>query len=100
MHVNVYSNPKYTIFDIVDHNGHYVSSGKHIKVIEGYTSTNDLFYGNSIQLKGYKITVNIEKLTDEYLQDYTFRVKNKFGSSEHSITVRLASKKVSNSFIF
>ncbi|VDH91858.1 Hypothetical predicted protein [Mytilus galloprovincialis] len=91
MHVNVYSNPKYTIFDIVDHNGHYVSSGKHIKVIEGYTSTTDLFYGNIIQLKGYKLTVNIEKLTDEYLQDYTFRVKNEFGNSQHSITVRLAS---------
>ncbi|CAC5399800.1 unnamed protein product [Mytilus coruscus] len=91
MHVNVYSNPKYTILDIVDHSGHYITAGKHIKIIKGYTSTTDMFHGTRIHLKGYKVTVNIERLTDEYLQDYTFRVKNEFGRSRHSITVRRAS---------
>ncbi|CAC5403800.1 NCAM [Mytilus coruscus] len=89
--VNIFSNPKYTTLEIFDRNGGDINSGPHLKVIEDYTSIIDAFRGTRVHVKGYRITIRIENLTDEYLTEYTFNVLNDFGQSQHRLSVLRAS---------
>lgn len=61
-------------------------------MIEEYTSIIDTFHSTRVHVKGYRITIRIENLTDEYLTEYTFNVMNAFGQSQHSLSVLRGSK--------
>ncbi|CAC5399805.1 unnamed protein product [Mytilus coruscus] len=89
--VNIFSNPKYTTLEIYDRSGSDIKSGPHVKVLEDYTSVIDAFHGTRVRVKGYRITMRIENLTDEYLKEYTFNVINAFGQSKHRLSVLRAS---------
>lgn len=90
--VNIFSNPKYTTLEIFDKNGGDITSGPHLKVVEDYTSVIDTFHSTRVHVKGYRITVRFENLTDEFLTEYTFNVINPFGHSQHILSVLRASK--------
>ncbi|VDI46446.1 Hypothetical predicted protein [Mytilus galloprovincialis] len=85
--VNIFSNPKYTTLEIFDKNGGDINSGPHLKIIEEYTSIIDTFHSTRVHVKGYRITIRIENLTDEYLTEYTFNVMNAFGQGQHRLSV-------------
>lgn len=61
-------------------------------MIEDYTSVIDTFHGTIVHVKGYRITIRIENLTDEYLTEYTCNVMNAFGQSQHKLSVLRAGK--------
>lgn len=89
--VNIYSNPKYTDFGIFDGNGNRLTSGTNIKIIEETRSVLASFHGSVVRVKGYKITFNLEMMTQEYFTDYIFKVTNNFGRSQHKTTIIRAS---------
>lgn len=90
--VHIFSNPKYTNIEIFDKKGNAINSGLPLKVIEYYPSVIDAFHGTRVHAKGYRITIKIENLTDEYITEYTFNVMNAFGQSKHRLSVLQRSK--------
>lgn len=90
--VNIFSNPKYTTLKIVDTNGGDIISGPHLKVVEDYTSVLDTFHSTRVHVKGYRITVRFENLTDEFLTEFTLNIINPFGQSQHRLSIIRASK--------
>lgn len=90
--VNIYSNPKYTALEIFDKHGYRVTSGTNVKIIFEYRSVLASFHGSIVNVKGYRVTLKLERLTQEYFTEYTFRAINDFGHSDHKTSVLIASK--------
>ncbi|CAC5381085.1 unnamed protein product [Mytilus coruscus] len=88
--VNIFSIPKYTELEVLDGKSQPISFGSHFRLIEENTSVMDQFLGTEIKVIGYKITVKIERLTNDNIDKYTFKAKNEFGQSMHMISVLFA----------
>ncbi|OPL33600.1 hypothetical protein AM593_04948, partial [Mytilus galloprovincialis] len=85
--VNIFSIPKYTKLEVLDGRSQPITFGSNFRLIEENTSVMDRFLGTEIKVIGYKITVKIERLTNDNIDTYTFKVKNDFGQSVHMISV-------------
>lgn len=90
--VNIFSIPKYTKLEVLDGRSQPITFGSNFRLIEENTSVMDRFLGTEIKVIGYKITVKIERLTNDNIDTYTFKVKNDFGQSVHMISVLSAGK--------
>ncbi|XP_063412199.1 hemicentin-2-like [Mytilus trossulus] len=85
--VNIFSIPKYTKLEVLDGRSQPITFGSNFRLIEENTSVMDRFLGTEIKVKGYKITVKIERLANDNIDTYTFKAKNDFGQSVHKISV-------------
>lgn len=85
--VNIFSIPKYTKLEVLDGRSQPITFGSNFRLIEENTSVMDRFLGTEIKVIGYKITVKIERLTNDNIDTYTFIAKNDFGQSVHRISV-------------
>ncbi|VDH95664.1 Hypothetical predicted protein [Mytilus galloprovincialis] len=85
--VNIFSIPKYTKLEVLDGRSQPITFGSNSRLIEENTSVMDRFLGTEIKVIGYKITVKIERLTNDNIDTYTFKAKNGFGQSVHMIAV-------------
>lgn len=75
---------------MIDEKNKPITFGSHLRLIEENTSVRDSVYGKKVQVKGYKITVKIERLTNDHFVKYIFKAKNNFGHSIHVISVLFA----------